>query len=290
MTDPKRWLDEPPFAGSLATQLILAGKRLDLPPEAVEQGWSKFSAGIASSAVVVAYASEATGAASSGTAGAGAAAGIGLSATVLVKCFVLGAALGVGATSVVPVARYVTRPTPTSSATFSVPAPERARATHARDVATAQGKIDRGILAPAEPDAKVPAVSAPPVPAGTAASAPELSGVAELSPLPAALPSSAPQSEPLGSDTNRLKLEALELAKASNLLERGDTSGALGVLEASRARFANGSMVEERDALVIDALAKQGNLELARDAARRFVVRFPKSPLVERVKRTSGLE
>jgi hypothetical protein len=284
MTDPKRWLEEPPFAGAMAERLILAGRRIELPPQAVERCWAEFSAGIAAGGAVVAYAAEAAGSATAtgvSAAGAGGAA-VGLSSAALVKSFVVGAVLGVGAASAVPAVRYVTRPAPTVDV--------KVAALPASSVSTRSSAASSG--SPGLAATALPSAPAAPEPAAPyrIVSPPALTAALPAPVFTAPTVSSPSESPPVLPDANRLKLEALELAKAKNLLETGDTGGALGILRESRVRFANGAMVEERDALMIEALVKRGDAALAQDAARRFVVRFPKSPLAERVKRTSGLE
>jgi len=310
MTDPKRWLDEPPFAGSLAEQMILAGKRIELPPEILERSFAEFSAQIASvaaaSAAQASLASSTTsagGAVTAGTSatGAGAAAATtgGLSTTVLAKSFVVGALLGVGVSSAVPAARYLARP----AALVKLEAPARpAEAPASRTLEPRPAPRELAPNAPAvlaeRPPAAAPLTPTPlhgsgttpvPNPAPLRSSAPGLPS--EHSSAVAGTPSSDAPARPANAlDANRLKLEALELARAKNLLESGDPHGALGVLQASRARFVNGAMVEERDALAIEALAQQGQRARASAAARRFLDAFPNSPLAPRVRRWSAPE
>jgi hypothetical protein len=231
------------------------------------------------------YAAEATGAAAGAAAGGSAA---GLSAAVLAKTFAIGAVLGVAVASAVPVVRYVTRPAsstqvaalPSGAAAVREPRPRAPELWAAPVVAD---------LPPASSAQASSAQLAVPAAAAEPASprAPVNTPRPEAFTARPAAPSSPPEPP---ADPNRLRLEALELAKAKNLLEAGDARAALAVLDEYRARFAAGAMVEERDALHIEALAKLGEREQARAAARRFFVRFPKSPLADRVRRWSEPE
>jgi hypothetical protein len=310
MTDPKRWLDEPPYAGSLAQQLIVAGKRLELPPGTVERSLAEFSAGIAAGSAVAAYATEAsavlggTGAAAGAVTAQGAgASAVGanaasasvasLSGGVLAKWFVVGSLFGAGVSSAVPAVRYATRPEPVQSEKLAHAESQVAHAPAGPPSDLATKPAAEAPEAPLVPDS--PGAGVPAVPVGAATTArrstrseprPEVA----LAPAPSPVLSGEPERAAGASDANRLKLEALELAKAKNLLETGDARGALSVLGESRARFASGAMIEERDALAIEAHSRLGEREQAREAARRFFVRFPKSPLAARVKRWSELE
>src|SRR5207302_107129 len=85
-----------------------------------------------------------------------------------------------------------------------------------------------------------------------------------------------------GSDARaRLLLDA-----ARSTLVHGDSAGALRVLDQHRARFADGQLAEEREALAIQALAGGGQWDEARQRAKDFATMWPKSlfaPAIEAV-------
>jgi hypothetical protein len=291
MTDPKRWLDDPPFEGSLAERLIRTGKRLELPPETLERSWTEFSAQLASGTATLAATVEAAagGASTLGTAAANSStvsAGV-LSTAGLVKTFVVGAVLGIGVSSTAPAVRYLTQPASPASGNA---AQNGLAAAHAAAAPRKQAPL----AAPRESaSVAMEALAVPSPPAADPFAARSFSATAEartVAPILRSTATATPFSGPAPDSsavpaTNRLKLEALEFARAKNLLESGDPQGALRLLGESQLRFARGALMEERHALEIEALSKQGERARAREAARRFLVRFPQSPLLERVKR-----
>jgi hypothetical protein len=69
-------------------------------------------------------------------------------------------------------------------------------------------------------------------------------------------------------------------------LARGQPRGALEALDAHARDFPAGQMIEEREALIVQALAQSGRTSEARAAAARFRARFPRSvflPVIEAV-------
>ena len=53
---------------------------------------------------------------------------------------------------------------------------------------------------------------------------------------------------------------------------------ALALLDAARTRFADGGLVQEREALTIEALVRSGQRALATKRAEAFLRDYPKSP------------
>jgi hypothetical protein len=105
-----------------------------------------------------------------------------------------------------------------------------------------------------------------------------------LARLPVAPPDVAPRAvapSPLEAETR-----ALGLALAD--LREGRASSALSALDAQRARFPNGALVEERAEARIKALCALGRAEEARDNAARFLVEYPRSLLAGRVRASCG--
>lgn len=77
--------------------------------------------------------------------------------------------------------------------------------------------------------------------------------------------------------TDSLGDEQRLLAKARAALGRGELDAATQELERHARLFANGSLAEEREALRIVTLARQGNLAAARERAARFRRIYPRS-------------
>jgi hypothetical protein len=84
---------------------------------------------------------------------------------------------------------------------------------------------------------------------------------------------------------SHLAEEARAVLEARNALRSNNPSAALRVLDDARARFPNGSLGQEREALTIEGLARVGRTDVARTRARAFLTRFPNSPLAANVRR-----
>jgi hypothetical protein len=94
--------------------------------------------------------------------------------------------------------------------------------------------------------------------------------------------SSAAQSEAV------LEGELALMAAASEALDNGDATAAMKELETHRSRFGTGFLSQERDALWIVALCKQGRAEEAAAARATFERRAPRSPLRVRIEKQCG--
>lgn len=121
--------------------------------------------------------------------------------------------------------------------------------------------------------AKAPALPAPKrpsEPADNAARADSSNGASqsELDPAPALDP---------------LAAEAAALRDAQRALRDGQTSRALELIATQDARFAHGSLQQERAAARVLALCQAGSREKARAEATRFAERWPRSALLTRV-------
>jgi hypothetical protein len=64
---------------------------------------------------------------------------------------------------------------------------------------------------------------------------------------------------------------------------------AFALTEQHRQLYPQGVFVQERDALAIEALMREGDMDMARDLARRFVRDYPSSPHAHRFRETMGL-
>lgn len=85
--------------------------------------------------------------------------------------------------------------------------------------------------------------------------------------------------------TSHLAEEARAVLAARNALRSSDPSSALRTLDDARARFSDGSLGQEREALTIEALSRAGRKQAASARARAFLARFPNSPLASNVRR-----
>jgi hypothetical protein len=114
----------------------------------------------------------------------------------------------------------------------------------------------------------------------------------------AAFPDVAARNTPPTTATRQLtadELAADELREESALLVR--TREALNASQSARAteliaehrqRFGRGKLVQERDALEVQALAKAGQLAAAQARARAFLLRYPESPHAEKIRAMLG--
>jgi hypothetical protein len=79
-----------------------------------------------------------------------------------------------------------------------------------------------------------------------------------------------------------------------DLLERAtralatDPQTALALMEQHRATFANGKLAQEREVVIIQALAKLGRLDAAQSVAKRFLAEHPESPYAKDVLTMAG--
>jgi hypothetical protein len=95
---------------------------------------------------------------------------------------------------------------------------------------------------------------------------------ADEAPRPSVLPSP--------SRADQAREERTLLKRAHLAVARHDFVFALARLSEHARRFKDGRLVEEREALRVQALAGLGRTEEARQTARQFEARFPRSPLL----------
>jgi hypothetical protein len=81
-----------------------------------------------------------------------------------------------------------------------------------------------------------------------------------------------------------LTKQAYEIARVKHLIDTGSSTVALSLLEASRQNNEHFAFSEERDALYIDALKNSEKMTLAKNQAARFILKYPKSPHVEKMR------
>jgi hypothetical protein len=143
----------------------------------------------------------------------------------------------------------------------------------------ATGSIAAPELAP-RPAAFAQGPSASLVRASTSAARREVAATAS------AAPPEVPQAPSQGSGTAAAEAELLRQANAAR--RAGDPSGALALLEEHRSRFANGTLVQEREAERVIVLCALGRPDDARAAGYVFLRDWPRSPLADRVQDSCG--
>jgi outer membrane protein assembly factor BamD (BamD/ComL family) len=77
---------------------------------------------------------------------------------------------------------------------------------------------------------------------------------------------------------SHLHEESAMILDARSVLRAGDPSRALRLLDGARARFPQGILAQEREALAIEALVRSGQRALAAKRAESFLRDYPKSP------------
>jgi hypothetical protein len=95
---------------------------------------------------------------------------------------------------------------------------------------------------------------------------------------PAALPAPSSAASQLGEESQAV----LRIRQA---LRSGDPGLALGLLEQARGKFPRGALGQEREALMIEALAQSGARAAAEKRALAFLRAYPKSPYAADVQR-----
>lgn len=96
---------------------------------------------------------------------------------------------------------------------------------------------------------------------------------------------SASSSGPAGASAeSRLREETALVLRARERLRAADPAGALRLLQEARARFPEGALGQEREALTIEALAAERNGGEARQRAEEFLRDNPDSPHGARVR------
>lgn len=87
------------------------------------------------------------------------------------------------------------------------------------------------------------------------------------------------------SPASRLREESQAVLAVRRALHSNDVSLALSLLESARRRFGAGALNEEREALLIEALARSGEKARAAKHAKAFLSAYPRSPHAADVQR-----
>ena len=114
----------------------------------------------------------------------------------------------------------------------------------------------------------------------------------QVAPPPAAAPAAkprppapAPAVKPGEPTDAQLREERSLLEVSRTALARGDAAGALAGLEAHARKFKSGRLAEEREALLVTALAMLGRSDEAKAKAKAFEEAWPDSLLTPQVRR-----
>ena len=260
MTDPVRLLDDADELSDDERRLLVAGRAM-APPEALSASlWS----GLASQ-LPPANASGTPSAGTGGGLGAGGAApqgsGLGL---LFVKAALVAGTFGVLAVggrgwwraSAAQSVTHTVEPKPAALAPIEVPAPP----------------LEEPSVGPAPAGAQ----SAQPSPAPRVPNVSHALKASERMPAPAA-----------SSDARE---ESRVVAAARDALRSGDSAGTLSLLAQARQRFGAGVLGQEREALLIEALAKSGQGAAARAHGQAFLKNYANSPYAARVRQLVGAD
>ena len=254
MSDPLRLLEDASELSDEERRLLLAGRAM-APPAALSSGlWAGLSAKLPHSAANAAGA-QGGGAAQGGLASGAAAQGSGLGLLIVKAVLVLGAltALGVGG-----------RAWWRAHAAENVPRAVEPALEQAPRPTVSELPSPSALKLPTEPP--LPSVSPP--------------NLATHAPSSVHAPKS---STPAPSASSDAREESRLVAAARDALHSGDSAGALNLLEQARQRFGTGVLGQEREALLIEALAKSGQGAAARAHGQAFLKSYANSPYVARV-------
>jgi hypothetical protein len=262
MSDPLRLLDDASELSDEERRLLVAG-RVMAPPAALSAGlWAGLTARLPQSAASAAGA-QGAGVTHGGLASGGAAQGSGLGLLIAKAALVVGA---LGALTV---------------------------AGHAWWRAHAAENTPH-VVEPVLPQAPPPTASELPSPSAVNVPTTE-SPLSSVTPsnLPPHAPSSvhAPKpSTPAPAASSDAREESRVVTAARDALHSGDSAGALNLLGQARQRFGNGVLGQEREALLIEALAKSGQAASARTHGQAFLKNYANSPYAARVQQIIGAE
>ncbi len=263
---PPRWLDEGGDGTPAERELLRSGLAMDPPPEAKDAVWNNLLAAIPGGLA---------GAAGAGAAGkaAGAAAGKASLIGAAAKGGMLSSIL-IGAGSAVVVIAGYTVVVPQEPNTPSAVVSARSPAGTVLTAVTAGSRADTAMTA----KGVEPAPSADVV--GRSIEAPRASAKRDA---PADAPIETAASASAMDRASMVREESRAVGAAREALRSGDAAGALAQLDAIRARFPEGVLGQEREALTIEALYKSGRRSEASARAKQFVAANPSSAHTERL-------
>jgi len=124
-----------------------------------------------------------------------------------------------------------------------------------------------------------PGIQVPAKPTVSANASPITTDTVAPGPTPKGVPSA------ILNRASSLHEESLAVIAARQALRANDAVSALRLLEQAQQRFKKGALIEERESLTIEALAKSGQVSRASTRARAFLTRYPRSPHAADVQR-----
>jgi hypothetical protein len=114
---------------------------------------------------------------------------------------------------------------------------------------------------------------------------------AELPAVPLRIAPMATATKSLPADeltADELREESALLVRTREALNASQPARALDLIAEHRQRYGVGKLVQERDALEVQALAKAGQFSAAKARARAFLSRYPESPHAEKIRAIVG--
>ena len=278
MNAPRRWIDEGGSATPFERDLLRSARSVEPPPGAQSQVLAALLASLPPPG----------GPGGSGPAGAGGKGAVAKAAAT--SGAAMGAAAGIlkgavlGAGSAIALIAAYTAVTPMTSGTSG----RRSEPPMNPPAAMAPLRIAPAPIAPVAPVAPVGAApggddaqnrpTAPPVAVGVPVGGPTV----EHRAAPAVTTGATGADTAIERET-MLREENRQMSDARAAMRRGDAPGALALLEQVRAHFPGGVLVQEREALAIEALARSGRRSEASARAAAFLRAYPTSMLAERV-------
>jgi len=257
--DSKQWIRDLPDE---VRDVLDAGASVSAPEGARQAVWGALAAKLPAATV-------------------GAAAG-GLTALSVIKPLAVGLALGAALTVGVIEIRNPVAPAPGPSVSGSVarvtPAPAQPRPSELASNPVTEAVAESAVASPiktAPTPGSAPGSLAVASPSGSLGESPPMSAASSV----AAFPDEAAAQE------HRTVRESRRLNQARAALQAGDARRALVQLDAIAVDFPSGVLVQERDALRIEALLAIGERARARELARQFLARHPRSPHAAAVER-----
>jgi hypothetical protein len=291
MSDPKRLLDQAEDVTADERRALSAGRDVRPPSGFAGEVWGALAVqlppvGGGGSAGAGGSIGPGAGASAAGAGGAKAVAGVGL--VSIVKAVAIGAVVG----SAVLAGRAIV-PTSSSPVTASTNVEEHAEPVRAKpsqpDFAIAPPIPDRAPASePVAPEQReAPAALDPPPRAPSAAERTKTVDRVEARPAEPSFARAEPTAPAPGSvppeQVGDAREESRMVAAARDALRLGDPASSLGWLERAHQKFPNGVLVQEREALAIEALALSGRRDEAEKRAAAFLRDYPKSPHAARV-------
>lgn len=265
MTDPLRLVEDLDESDAQLRRVLESATSIAPPPGAKAQIWSVVSAKV-------------------GVTTTAAAAVKGVSAISIVKAVAAGTVLGLAATAGAVHLFVPAEPKPSSEHVVRVE-PRPAASGGRPGARPADAPQLEAPSAPLNPPKPRPLDAAPPANELRAPSVLPALPIPEPRASQAAFPDDPPAARPASSNVDSARRESQLVAEARGLLRVGRADAALNVLGELERALPNGVLVQEREALLVQALRSSGRPEAARERAREFLRKYPSSPHAAAVNR-----